>query len=204
MDSATALALAVRASLRVHAVSFRYGQRHRRELEFAEKLTNFYQVPHLIVDLPPLGASALTSPGAEIPEGHYAAESMRATVVPNRNMIFLAVAAGIALDRGLNRLYCGVHAGDHAIYPDCRPEFVDFMKLAIRAASEGKVELDAPFVLCTKAEIVSNGIALQVPFHLTYSCYKGGERHCGKCGTCTERREAFRDAGFPDPTEYEQ
>lgn len=128
---------------------------------------------------------------------------MKKTVVPNRNMILLAVAIAKAVSVGARFVAYGAHAGDHAIYPDCRPEFVEAMKTAAGLADWTKVEILAPFIKSTKADIAKTGARLGVPFEMTWSCYKGGEIHCGKCGTCTERREAFQLAKIDDPTKYE-
>ena len=127
---------------------------------------------------------------------------MKATVVPNRNMIMLAVAGGWAIANKADRLAYGAHTGDHAIYPDCRPEFVRTMREALRLADWHQLELITPFVGLSKAEIVKRGAELGVDFASTWSCYEGGEIHCGACGTCFERREAFEQAGVADPTEY--
>lgn len=189
-------------------VSIDYGQRHRRELEFARATATRLGVPHRCVGLAPLaallsGASPTALVGdVPVPEGHYAEKSMRQTVVPNRNMILLAVAAGIAIADGCDAVAYGAHAGDHAIYPDCRPEFAEAMARALRLAHYEPIMLERPFVEMSKADIVRLGASLGVPFEQTWSCYVGGEVHCGNCGTCTERREAFRLAGVADPTVY--
>lgn len=187
--------------------SFDYGQRHRRELDCARALAGRLGAEWLLVDLAPLGRllpSALTT-DQPVPEGHYADESMRATVVPNRNAIMLNIAAGIAAGRGAEVVGLGVHAGDHPIYPDCRPGFVDALNAMLAEALEGyaQVKVLAPFVLFDKANIVRLGAKLGVDFAATWSCYQGGALHCGRCGTCVERREAFALAGVADPTRYE-
>ncbi|MCO6364359.1 7-cyano-7-deazaguanine synthase QueC [Paracoccus sp. 08] len=189
-------------------VSFDYGQRHRKELEFARACALRLGVPFHLVDLSGLGAalsgSALTDDLA-VPDGHYAEETMRVTVVPNRNAIMLTVAFGIAAANGDAAVAAAVHGGDHFIYPDCRPGFTDAFAAMQRAALEGyaDVALDVPFVHRTKADIVTAGAAAGTPFAQTWSCYKGGARHCGRCGTCVERREAFHLADVADPTEYD-
>jgi len=133
---------------------------------------------------------------------------MKLTVVPNRNMIMYSVAIGYAVNIKAKAIYVGVHSGDHAIYPDCRPEFIDFLDKIAKSANEGFIEEDfqvkAPFVFKSKADIARIGTELGVPYELTWSCYKGGDKHCGKCGTCVERKEAFELAGITDPTEYEK
>lgn len=198
-------------------VSFDYGQRHRIELHFAELLADgLGEVRHDTVDLRPVGAlltgSALTDDAVEVPDGHYADETMRATVVPNRNAIFAQVAVGVAVADGADAVALGIHAGDHFVYPDCRPPFVEATEHLARVANEGflheRFQVLAPFVAWTKAEIVARGAELGVPFDETWSCYKGAASradepvHCGTCGTCTERREAFALAGVADPTRY--
>lgn len=192
------------------AVSFNYGQRHLKEIDYARLTTNRLGIEHVVVDLshlaPLLGGSALTDPAVVVPDGHYAEESMKATVVPNRNAIMLSVATGIAVARNADRVAFGVHAGDHYVYPDCRPEFVVAMDEAVRLGTQGFARrgfhVAAPFIRATKSEIARIGEVLSVQWDETWSCYKGGHLHCGSCGTCYERREAFTDAGLTDPTEY--
>jgi 7-cyano-7-deazaguanine synthase len=190
----------------LHALSVDYGQRHRCELAHAAKICAELGIPQPVADLsalqPLLAGSSLTSPEIEVAEGHYTAESMKSTVVPNRNMIFLSVATGHALSIKAGQIAYAAHSGDHAIYPDCRNEFADAMATAIELADWEKVTLVRPFVDWTKADIVRRGAALNVPFVKTWSCYKGGDVHCGRCGTCIERREAFDLAGVTDPTRY--
>jgi 7-cyano-7-deazaguanine synthase len=191
-------------------VSFDYGQRHRVELEHAAAMAAGMGVSHDVVDLRGVGAllsgSALTDDAVEVPDGHYTAESMRTTVVANRNAIFAMVAAGVAVAEGAGAVGLGIHAGDHAIYPDCRPPFVAAAEHLAKVANEGFVvesfQLLAPFLAWSKADIVRRGAELDVPFAATWSCYKGGLEHCGTCGTCVERIEAFELAGVTDPTSY--
>lgn len=193
----------------VHALSVDYGQRHRRELESARAVADLLDnVRFDVVDLQSVGAlltgSALSDPGSvDVPLGHYAEESMKLTIVPNRNAIMLNVAVGVAVAEGADRVYTAVHAGDHPVYPDCRPEFIREMNKLARVATETDVVVEAPFVHISKADIAVIGGMLGVPYGLTWSCYRGGLRHCGQCGTCTERIEAFRVSGVADPTEYE-
>lgn len=191
-------------------VSFDYGQRHRKELEYAALAAQRLEADHVVVPMGALGEllpSALTDDDVAVPHGHYAADNMRTTVVPNRNMIMLSIAAGIAIARGAGFVAIGVHAGDHAVYPDCRAEFVDAMTATLRLANEGFVDPDfsvmAPYVYRSKTFIAAQAHELHVPVEDTWSCYEGGEIHCGACGTCVERREAFVEAGVPDPTVYE-
>ena len=148
--------------------------------------------------------SSLLKGGEEIPEGHYAAENMKSTVVPFRNGIMLAIAAGLAESRGLHYVMMANHAGDHTIYPDCTPQFVRAMSAATKAGTYPGIELLVPYTDITKGDIARRGKALGLDYSETWSCYKGGERHCGRCGTCVERREAMADAGIDDPTDYEE
>lgn len=190
-------------------LSFDYGQRHRKELDFAAACGARLRVPHEIIDMRQIGqslsGSALTDDVA-VPDGHYAEETMRITVVPNRNAIMLAIAFGVAAARGGEAVALAVHGGDHFIYPDCRPGFVSAFEAMQRHALEGyaDVMLLAPYVHLPKSAIVLDGVRHGAPFAETWSCYKGGERHCGRCGTCVERCEAFALAGVKDPTEYEE
>jgi 7-cyano-7-deazaguanine synthase len=207
LDSTVLLYHLLAASPEVHALSIDYGQRHRCELDRAGAICAIAGVPHQSADLsglrPLLAGSSLTSPEIEVAEGHYAEETMKTTVVPNRNMILLAVATGHALSINAKQVAYAAHSGDHAIYPDCRNEFADAMAAAIALCDWKDVELSRPFVDWTKADIVRRGAELGVPFEKTWSCYKGGEKHCGRCGTCIERREAFDLADVPDHTDYE-
>ncbi|MPZ66182.1 MAG: 7-cyano-7-deazaguanine synthase QueC [Pseudonocardiaceae bacterium] len=206
MDSTTALARRMREGTARLCVSVHYGQRHVRELRAAAGVAAHYDLPHLVLDLSSWGAlltgSALTDSSVEVPHGHYAAPTMSITVVPNRNATLLMAAAGIAQSRGLTHVVAAMHAGDHPIYPDCRPEFLDALDRALGLATENRVSLDAPFTTCDKTEIARQARALSAPLHLTWSCYEGGAIHCGRCGTCVERREAFQRAGVDDPTVY--
>lgn len=204
LDSSVALAYAKTKYARVEALSFRYGQNHaKRENAAARKVCAALGVPLTFVDLPFIGRHFKSSLlGGKVPDGHYAAANMKSTVVPFRNGIMLAVAAGFAESRGLGRVLIGNHGGDHFIYPDCRPMFIQSIAEAVWYGTGGRVRVESPFCDLTKADIVEVGARLGVPFGLTYSCYKGGAKHCGTCGTCTERREAFRLAGVEDPTAY--
>ena len=206
MDSATAVGVYTSTEKTVEGVSFNYGQRHgERELEAAREVAKHYGIVHHVLDLSGAAAafegSALTGTG-EVPEGHYEDESMKKTVVPNRNMTMLSLAAGLAIARGIKYIAYGAHAGDHAIYPDCRPAFYDAVQIAINEGNYSAPLLVAPFLAKTKAEIANIGHSIKVPFSITWSCYKGGNTHCGQCGTCVERKEAFDIAGIQDPTAY--
>lgn len=210
MDSATVLGHAINFAAfkdEIEAVHFQYGSKHNgQELPAAYSLAAHYKIPLTVVELPfvnDLFESDLLKSGGDVPEGHYEDLSMKRTVVPFRNGIMLAIAAGLAESQGARLIFLGNHAGDHAIYPDCRAAFTSAMDQAIAAGTYANVRLHAPFLKMTKSEIVRRGILLGVPFHLTWSCYKGGEKHCGKCGTCTERLEAFALAGAKDPVPYE-
>ncbi len=195
----------------LHCISFDYGQRHRKELDYARRLADDLGAPWDLVDLHAAGmtrllrGSALTDASVDVPEGHYADESMRATVVPNRNAVMLAIACSLAGSVDAAAVALAVHGGDHPIYPDCRPEFVQSFEAMEKLAMAGLADLRilAPFVSISKADIVRLGAEHGVPFERTWSCYNGRELHCGRCGTCYERREAFQLAGVPDPTAYE-
>jgi len=189
-------------------ISFDYGQRHKKELDHARACAARLDVPHDLVDIAPVGrllaGSALTD-GTAVPDGHYAEETMRVTVVANRNAIMFAIAFGLAAANRADAVAVAVHGGDHFIYPDCRPAFIDAFATMQRWALDGmaSVAFQAPFLHWAKAEIVHAGARLGVPFAETWSCYKGGARHCGRCGTCVERREAFHLAKIDDPTAYD-
>lgn len=203
MDSAVAL---YRYAERIRlAISFNYGSKHNaREIGYASKNCERLHIEHKVIhlDLNALGfVSDLLQSGGDIPDGHYEAENMKSTVVPFRNGIMLSIAAGIAESIGCDRLLISNHGGDHAIYPDCREEFITGMSKAIESGTYNNTQILAPFTNISKREIALIGKSLDVPFKDTYSCYKGGELHCGTCGTCTERKEALE--GF-DPTEYER
>ncbi|RCK29622.1 7-cyano-7-deazaguanine synthase [Thalassospira xiamenensis] len=208
LDSVT-LAHKVAAEHKLHSlISFDYGQRHKKELDYAARAARDLGVKHHIVDLTPVGAlltgSSLTSDDIDVPDGHYAEETMRITVVPNRNAIMLAVAFGAAASAGADAVAAAVHGGDHFIYPDCRPDFIKSFQTMQNHALEGvrDVSLYTPFLHGSKADIAAEAGRLGVPIDRTWSCYKGGETHCGRCGTCVERREALELARVPDPTVY--
>ncbi len=183
-----------------------YGQRHQKELHHAESTCGRLGLPWRLANLNPIAdfleGSALTQGGPPVPEGHYEDASMKQTVVPNRNMLLLACAGAYAVSQKARRVVYGAHAGDHAIYPDCREDFVAAMTRAFLLCDWSPVHLEAPFLALKKSAIVRLGRDLDVDFGSTWSCYKGESRHCGKCGTCVERREAFRHAEVDDPTEY--
>jgi len=217
MDSTTLAYMLKSQGYDLHLLSFDYGQRHRKELfvamQLAKELGADHDIVGLHVDLEegflPLAAllkgSSLTDEAVPVPDGHYAEESMKQTVVPNRNAIMLSIAYGVAVAEGAKLVAFGAHSGDHAIYPDCRPEFVHALNHALILGNEWAdpvPRIEGPFLDRTKAQIATIGQGLGVPWEKTWTCYKGGEIHCGRCGTCVERREAFRLARVEDPTKY--
>jgi len=210
VDSVTLAYLLHAQGHELHLLSFDYGQRHKKELFFAELCARRLNAAFDVIDLTTitrfLKGSALTD-AVPVPEGHYAAPNMAITVVPNRNAIMLSVAYAVAVAERVNLVAAGVHAGDHFIYPDCRPTFIkafDAMeRLAVEGFGEANLRLETPFVHLEKYQIITMGATLGVPYSDTWSCYKGNEKHCGRCGTCVERKHAFRDAMVADPTQYE-
>ncbi|WP_057465232.1 7-cyano-7-deazaguanine synthase QueC [Pseudovibrio sp. POLY-S9] len=207
LDSVTLAYKVARENELLGLVSFDYGQRHKKELDYAAHAAKQLGVPHHILDMSQIGAhlsgSALTD-DVDVPDGHYAEENMKVTVVPNRNAIMLSIGFGIAAAQQADAVAAAVHGGDHFIYPDCRPGFIKNFEAMQKLALDGyaNVSLYTPFVEISKGAIVEEGARINVPFEDTWSCYKGGEKHCGRCGTCVERREAFDLAGVEDPTEY--
>ncbi len=189
-------------------ISFDYGSNHNaREIPFAELHCKRLGIKHITVKLDFMHQyfkSSLLDGADAIPEGHYAADNMKSTVVPFRNGIMLSIAAGIAESQGLSNVFMANHGGDHTIYPDCRPEFVSAINEATRLGTYANVTVSAPYTNITKGDIARRGAALGIDYSETWSCYKGGDKHCGKCGTCVERREALAEAGVEDTTEYEE
>lgn len=187
-------------------ISFDYGQRHKKELFCAQKCAEKLGVDYYPIDISSIGrnlsGSSLTD-NVEVPDGYYAEETMKSTVVPNRNAIFLTIAFGIAAAKNGDTVAIAVHGGDHFIYSDCRPDFITAFNEMEKLSLEGQCQLYAPYVIKDKAAIVADGAKYGVPFADTWSCYKGGDHHCGRCGTCVERREAFHLAGVKDPTIYD-
>jgi len=205
MDSTTLLFDIKQQGYEVYAISFYYGQKHNKELGYAEKTCSEIGVNHKVFNLSilnELAPSALTRDDIEVPEGHYEEESMKATVVPNRNMVMLSLATSYAISIGAKKLYYGAHAGDHAIYPDCRKEFAESLKESIRLCDWEGIELLYPYIDMDKGDIAIRGKELLVNYKLTWTCYKGEELACGKCGACQERLEAFKKAGIEDPIKY--
>jgi len=243
MDSITMVYWLCKQGYQPHLLSFDYGQRHKKELSFALACAERLQLRWSLIDLSNItdliSNSALTSPQVvdteeftagdgrtgrtwnggfkhevEVPEGHYAEGNMALTVVPNRNMMMLSIATAVAANAKYSYVAAGMHAGDHAQYPDCRPEFLHQMIQTLLTANEGFIddnfEIVAPWIYKTKNDIAQEAYKLNVPLHMTWSCYKGGDIHCGRCGTCVERLEAIASItseyhGHPkefDKTEY--
>jgi 7-cyano-7-deazaguanine synthase len=207
MDSFTVLNLATKQGLEVFALSFNYGQRHKKELDYAAQACEVLSVPHKIVDISAInqliGGSSLTS-DIDVAEGHYEENSMKSTVVPNRNMILLSMAVGYAVSIDANKVYYGAHSGDHAIYPDCRPEFVHKMNDVCAIANYEAVEIVTPYLDVSKTAILTAGLEMGLDYNQTWTCYNGREKACGKCGACQERLQAFAENGESDPLNYEQ
>ena len=211
IDSSTLIYKKVQEGYEVYALSFLYGQKHKREIESACKVCDTLNVAHKIIDISSLReillGSALTDSKVEIPEvpetaEHY--ETLKTTIVPNRNSIFLSMAIGYAVSIGASHVFFGAHHSDRGVYPDCRREFVEAFQHAQRLAIDNSLlVVAAPFVNMNKSDVVKLGIELGVPYKETWSCYRGGEIHCGVCSSCRERKRAFQEAGIWDPTDYE-
>jgi len=206
MDSFTVLNKAMQQGYAVHAVSFNYGQRHNKELMYAKRVCEQLDIEHKIVDISSInqliGGSALTD-DIDVPEGHYEEESMKTTVVPNRNMIMLSMAVGYAVSIDAEAVYFGAHSGDHAIYPDCRTEFVEAMNEVCKIANYQAVEVRAPYLASSKIDILREGLSMKLDYSDTWTCYKGQEKACGRCGACQERLEAFAENNTSDPIPYQ-
>lgn len=206
MDSFTVLNKAKNEGFDVHALTFNYGQRHVKEVEYAKNVCIQLDIPHKIVDISAINSiiagSSLTD-DIDVPEGHYESESMKQTVVPNRNMILLSLAIGYAVSLQATKVYYGAHSGDHAIYPDCRPEFVQRMKDVAAIADYEPIDIVVPYLNNDKIEILADGISMNLDYSQTWTCYNGRELACGKCGACQERLEAFSKNGLVDPLPYE-
>ena len=189
-------------------ISFDYGSNHNaREIPFAAMHCERLGIKHIVINLGFMHQyfkSSLLDGAEAIPEGNYDDENMKSTVVPFRNGIMLSIAAGVAESNGLKYVMMANHGGDHTIYPDCRPEFVSAMSEATRLGTYPGIEVLAPYTGITKSDIARHGKALGTDYAETWSCYKGGEHHCGKCGTCRERIEALADAGIEDHTVYDE
>jgi 7-cyano-7-deazaguanine synthase len=206
MDSFTVLNRALKDGKEVYALSFDYGQRHVKELEYASQVCKDLKINHKVVDISAinqlLAGSSLTD-NIDIPEGHYEADNMKSTVVPNRNMVLLSMAVAYAVSVGAGQVYYGAHAGDHAIYPDCRPEFVQKMNDVCLIANYESVEIFSPYLEVSKTAILTDGISMGLDYSNTWTCYNGRKKACGKCGACQERLEAFQGNGISDPLSYE-
>lgn len=203
LDSTTAMYKLKNSYDIVEAVTFDYGQRHRKEIASAKKICQLLKIKHSVIDIKNLNeflqGSSLTSGNIDTPHGHYKKASMKKTIVPNRNAIMINIAAGYAVSKKIYNLGLGVHAGDHFIYPDCRPQFIKSQTQTLSLANDVKFKLLAPYLNKNKVAIVKDAIALKVPTHLTWTCYEGLKKPCGKCGSCIERIEAFKLNGLADP-----
>lgn len=206
MDSYTVLNRAIRDGYKPYPLTFNYGQRHKKEIDVAAAVCQELGLEHKIVDITAINqllqGSSLTS-DIEIPEGHYEQENMKSTVVPNRNMILLSLAIGYAVSIGASKVFYGAHSGDHAIYPDCRPEFVNKMNEVSQIANYEPVEIVSPYLKQSKIEILKDGLSMGLDYGKSWTCYNGREKACGRCGACQERLEAFRLNNCEDPLEYE-
>ncbi|WP_417339064.1 7-cyano-7-deazaguanine synthase QueC [Halomonas kashgarensis] len=206
MDSYTVLHRALREGANVHALSFDYGQRHAKELEVARGVCQRLQVPHQVVDIRAIHGlidnSALTDNQRDIPEGDYQPDNLTDTVVPNRNMVLLSLAIAKAVNIGAERVDYGAHGGDHTLYPDCRPEFVQRMDDVAKIANFSPIEVHAPYLTSSKAEIVAAGISMNLDYAQTWTCYRGEALACGRCGSCRERLAAFAANRMEDPLAY--
>lgn len=207
MDSTTLLYDVRSKDYDVYALSFNYNQKHKKELEKAKQTCEFLNIPHKVLDLSILNQiapSSLTRDDWDIPEGHFTDESMKETVVPNRNMIMLSLATSYAIGIKATKLFYGAHAGDHDIYPDCRKEFAFQLGKTIEMCDWSEISLCFPYIELDKGDIVIRGKELNVDYSKTWTCYKGKEKACGKCGSCVERLEAFEKAKIDDPLIYER
>lgn len=203
VDSTTLLYMLKNNGYDIMALTFCYGQKHDKEIEYAKKICKQLGLKQIIIQLPALHGSALTDYNNKIPETEYSSDSQRATVVPNRNMIFIAHAVSLAIANDASEVYYGAHKNDEIAYPDCTMEFVEAVQSAVYAGNYEQVTVRAPFIEMTKDAIVRKGAQLGVPYEDTWSCYKGGALHCGVCGTCRERKKAFKLAKIKDPTKYQ-
>jgi 7-cyano-7-deazaguanine synthase len=195
LDSTTLLYHLIALGHEVKAISFDYGQRHRKELDAARAIANLLSIEHQVVNVSGLtaifGANALTDHGTSVPHGEYSPETMQVTVVPNRNMIMIAIATGWAIASGYDSVAFGAHSGEYTPYPDCQSAFAETINVATLVCDANPIEVLAPFVRWTKGDIVVRGKELSVPFDMTWSCYEGSETPCGKCSTCLDRSKAF-------------
>jgi 7-cyano-7-deazaguanine synthase len=206
MDSYTVLHAAVRRGHEVHALTFDYRQRHRREIECTRKVCAELGVPHKVVRvcLDELADHSALTGDMAVPHGHYEEETMKQTVVPNRNMVLLSLAGAYAVNIDADAIWYGAHGGDHAIYPDCRPDFISAVNKALQLGNWHEVSIVAPFSHLDKTGILRIGKSYGLDYADTWTCYEGGEKACGKCGSCQERLEAFTACGMIDPIPYEE
>ena len=205
LDSFTLLNEAIRSGKDVSSLSFDYGQKHNKELHFVEKFCAQESIDSKIVDdssIKELFQGSSLTDEIDIPKGHYEDDSMKSTVVPNRNMILISLALGYAVTKEAEEVWFGAHAGDHAIYPDCRPEFVEKMDAVARIANYSPIAVKAPYIAMSKTEILAIGLNMQLDYGLTWTCYEGKELACGSCGACHERLESFAANNVIDPIKY--
>ncbi len=208
LDSTTLLYRLLKEKKEIYCLTFRYGQKHVKEVQYAAKNCEKFHLPHKILSLDNLTSEGIFGPNAltsdtEIPHGEYDDISMMDTVVPNRNMILLSLALAYAISIRAEAIYYGAHGGDHAIYPDCRPEFVSAMQQVANLCHYWPIKLEAPYLHFSKADIVKEGLEMNVDYSLTWTCYQGGELACGQCGSCDERLKAFAANNAVDPIPYE-
>jgi len=208
MDSFTVLHKAIEQGKDVYPLTFNYGQRHSKEIEYAARVCKELNVPHKVVDISAIsqlmtGSSLTVDSDLDIPQGHYEEDSMKSTVVPNRNMVLLSMAIAYAVSIEANAVYYGAHSGDHAIYPDCRPEFVHKMNEVSQIANYEPVDIVSPYIANNKIEILADGLRMGLDYGKSWTCYNGREKACGVCGSCVERLEAFAENSLSDPLSYE-
>lgn len=206
MDSFTVLHKAIEEGKEVYPLTFNYGQRHSKEIDYAANVCASLNVPHKVVDISAISqlmaGSSLTS-DIDIPQGHYEEDSMKSTMVPNRNMVLLSMAIAYAVSLDARAVYYGAHSGDHAIYPDCRPEFVEKMNDVSQIANYDPVDIVSPYIKDSKIGILRDGLRMGLDYGQSWTCYNGREKACGVCGSCQERLEAFELNGVNDPLSYE-
>lgn len=205
MDSFTLINFALKQDHEVSAISFDYGQKHRKELDsardFCKSRSISLEVSNISGIKPLLKGSALTD-NIEVPRGHYEDQTMKMTVVPNRNMIMISLSIAYAISIDFEEVWYGAHSGDHSIYPDCRPEFLESVNKTSKLANYESIEIRAPFINLSKSEILSKGLGMNLDYSQTWTCYEGKVQACGKCGACVERLEAFEANNEKDPIEY--